>query len=550
MTAPVSTIILTVDLRDTEFVDDIAARRLYRASPYAIALTVKEGGALVGAGNTTALKLYDSTGEVLHINGTETDANGQATITINSGGIGFDGSYTAVIVVNGSKAADFPLKIQAIGSPLPPPGTVLNWNVFTGYDNTAADGPYRAGDNVTFTPNGDGSQDINVPDAPDVPVQSVDGRTGDVTLDDLYLGITAQAADVNPTGTAIAGALAEKRDNLEYLGFWNAATNSPALTDETGSIGEFYRVRKGGVQDLGSGEKTFVFRNYVMHDGASWEPVVSIDLNNMAWDQPFYTKTADEVPSSTTPSEMGGGPFSILSITNGTANGYPATNGILISIRRAAGLHLNFFGETGSDRIWWRSEGAANTFGTWRLLVQSSGLLTGNRAPWINATGQIEARTAADFRTLIGLVIGTDVQAQDAALQSYADAADAAARRALIDAAKASVLPDYIGGTHALPIASGVVTPDAEDGHSQKLTLTEDVTDFQLPDNLADGHSINIVGLQDGTGERAFNPAGAYRIMGASPADVSALGAGKAFQLGITRNGALYNMMIAVENEA
>lgn len=48
------------------------------------------------------------------------------------------------------------------GPSLPLPVTTnLDWTIFGQYLNTATDGPYRAGDNIDFTGNGDGSQTIN-----------------------------------------------------------------------------------------------------------------------------------------------------------------------------------------------------------------------------------------------------------------------------------------------------------------------------------------------------------------------------------------------------
>jgi hypothetical protein len=191
--ATVSTIRLTVDLLDCAFVDSLDPRFLYRDSPYSIALTVLNGE----AGLTTGIKLYDEDGEYLDLAGTDTDADGRATITIDDE-IDFDGAYTCLICVNGSKAAEFPLEVKAIGSPVPPTGTVLDWNAITTYIDTATKGPVRAGTGITNTVNADGSNTHSL--AAHAATHGT-GGSDPVT-----------AADVDPAGTAIAAALGNKAD--------------------------------------------------------------------------------------------------------------------------------------------------------------------------------------------------------------------------------------------------------------------------------------------------------------------------------------------------
>jgi hypothetical protein len=222
---PVSTINASVNLLDSEFVDPIPSRSLYRASAYGINLDVKVGTSKAPADLPVRFKIFSTAGEVADIAGTDTDADGKSRIEIAQGVINFDGIYTAVFVVNGSKCAEFPLEIKAIGTPVPPEGTIMDWSVITAYQNTATHGPYRAGSNVTFSaPNPDGSVTINADEQP-APVTSVDGKTGAVDLSGDYLGINAAAADVNPAGTQIAGALAKKQADLALNGtIWDGVS--------------------------------------------------------------------------------------------------------------------------------------------------------------------------------------------------------------------------------------------------------------------------------------------------------------------------------------
>jgi hypothetical protein len=242
--ATVSTIRLSVDLLDCAFVDSLDPRFLYRDSPYEIALTVKNGE----AGLSTGIKLYDEDGEYLDLAGTVTAADGTATITIDDE-IDFDGAYTCLICVNGSKAAEFPLEVRAIGSPVPPTGTVLDWNVITSYTDTVTKGPVRphSGTLEVKATNADGSISIGVKSGLYDPAGSAATVAGNLTahiddttaahaataisntpaggiaattvqaaineLDSEKLAVGGTAADVNPAGTSIAAALLAKAND-------------------------------------------------------------------------------------------------------------------------------------------------------------------------------------------------------------------------------------------------------------------------------------------------------------------------------------------------
>lgn len=58
---------------------------------------------------------------------------------------------------------------------------------------------------------------------------------------------------------------------MEYLGTWDASTNSPALADGVGNAGDLYRVSVAGTQNLGSGNISFNVGDYVIYNGTIWE---------------------------------------------------------------------------------------------------------------------------------------------------------------------------------------------------------------------------------------------------------------------------------------
>ncbi|MEE1126038.1 MAG: hypothetical protein U0L18_08935 [Acutalibacteraceae bacterium] len=64
-------------------------------------------------------------------------------------------------------------------------------------------------------------------------------------------------------------------ESLVFKGLWNASTNSPRLSNSTGTKGDFYICSVAGTQNLGSGNITFSENDTVIHDGTVWHRVAS-----------------------------------------------------------------------------------------------------------------------------------------------------------------------------------------------------------------------------------------------------------------------------------
>ncbi len=64
----------------------------------------------------------------------------------------------------------------------------------------------------------------------------------------------------------------------EYKGAWNASTNTPTLTNGTGTNGDLYRVSAAGSHDFGAGSISFVAGDVVIYNGTIWEKVPGDDL--------------------------------------------------------------------------------------------------------------------------------------------------------------------------------------------------------------------------------------------------------------------------------
>ena len=58
---------------------------------------------------------------------------------------------------------------------------------------------------------------------------------------------------------------------LQYLGTWDANTNTPTLSDGTGVENTWYRVNVAGTQDLGSGSIDYNVGDKIVHNGSIYE---------------------------------------------------------------------------------------------------------------------------------------------------------------------------------------------------------------------------------------------------------------------------------------
>lgn len=63
----------------------------------------------------------------------------------------------------------------------------------------------------------------------------------------------------------------------QYLGVWDATTNTPTLTDASGKVAEYFNVNGSGMWDLGSGSQDFASGDQVMHDGTRWQKLDNTD---------------------------------------------------------------------------------------------------------------------------------------------------------------------------------------------------------------------------------------------------------------------------------
>lgn len=92
-------------------------------------------------------------------------------------------------------------------------------------------------------------------------------------IDDSEKGANNGVATLDAGGKIPASQL--PNSVMDYLGTWNASTNTPTLADGVGSAGDVYLVSVAGTQDLGSGNITFAVGDWVVYSGAIWQKSVN-----------------------------------------------------------------------------------------------------------------------------------------------------------------------------------------------------------------------------------------------------------------------------------
>ena len=88
---------------------------------------------------------------------------------------------------------------------------------------------------------------------------------------------------------------------MEYQGTWDAATNTPSLTNGTGSAGDVYRVSVAGSRNFGAGAISFDVGDYAIYNGTTWEKSDTTDaVSTVAGRTGDVTLGIEDIAGSTT----------------------------------------------------------------------------------------------------------------------------------------------------------------------------------------------------------------------------------------------------------
>lgn len=85
--------------------------------------------------------------------------------------------------------------------------------------------------------------------------------------------------------------------SLTYRGLWNAATNSPALANGVGIMGDYYIVSNSGSTSL-DGNSTWVTSDYVIFNGTKWERAIGFGIDNQEAAEVPYDNTSSGIAST------------------------------------------------------------------------------------------------------------------------------------------------------------------------------------------------------------------------------------------------------------
>lgn len=88
--------------------------------------------------------------------------------------------------------------------------------------------------------------------------------------------------------------------SVNYQGTWNASTNTPTLSDGTGSKGYYYVVSVAGSQDLGSGSITFDIGDWVVHNGSIYERLDDANVQSVNGQTGVVSLDTDDVAEGAT----------------------------------------------------------------------------------------------------------------------------------------------------------------------------------------------------------------------------------------------------------
>jgi hypothetical protein len=176
---------------------------------------------------------------------------------------------------------------------------------------------------------------------------------------------------------------------VTYLGTWNAATNTPTLTNGVGDVGDLYICNVAGTVNFGAGPITFASGDWVIYNGSQWQKsagssgtVTSVALSSTGNDaititgSPITTSGTINIGFTGTSGQYVNGAGDLTTFPSfvssvglaSTASAFTITNSPITS---SGNIGLNFSGNSGQ---YVAGDGSLITFPS--IITQAQNLVT------------------------------------------------------------------------------------------------------------------------------------------------------------------------------
>lgn len=181
-----------------------------------------------------------------------------------------------------------------------------------------------------------------------VPLVYLDARLEGV-IEGLRIGQSGGLATLGQDGKIPMSML--NVSGLSFKGAWNPNTNTPALLNGTGNVGDFYKAGSAGSYNFGNGEYNFNAGDWVIFAAGVWQRLGSNELvysvNEKVGEVVLNHLDVGALPNTYVPQWMGleGRPNSpVASIDNAVTQSHAHTNKDVLDLLSVAAGQLQYNG--------------------------------------------------------------------------------------------------------------------------------------------------------------------------------------------------------------
>lgn len=292
---------------------------------------------------------------------------------------------------------------------------------------------------------------------------------------------------------------ADMPGGLNYLGTWNASTNTPYITNSIGSNSDYYVVSVAGSQNLGSGAISFNIGDWVIHNGVAWEKInnsndvnsvfgrtgtITAQFGDYTWSQ--IDRTSSSISDITDVNAASPSSGQLL-VSNGTQWINTSVSGD-VNFNSSGNLQINPGAIQYNDLR--NASGAANTIITWNGVSWAEALFT-------SLEGDASATNELQDLSLSGNTLRLSSDATSVNLAPYLDNTDEqdlslTGTTLSISDGNSVDLSTLPGSTDDQELTLTGSSLSIEDGNSVSLTAFLDNTDAQ--DLSLSGNTLSLTG--------------------------------------------------------